>query len=155
MNNNTKKRITVSHAIKTMYSNYGFWYFYKGFPNFCLTMCTYRACYNGSFDTNKHRAKNIYQKGLIAYLCTLGSELVTFPIEGIRRRRIIINSKKGFLGYAQKVFKEGGLKAFYRGWKVVPFQSITWGIVLIVFDTAGIEIVEVWYYWWFHCECRK
>ena len=92
MNNNTKSRLTVLDAIKTIYKNYGFKYFYKGYPNFCMTMCTYRTFYNGTFDTFKFEAKNIYQKGLIAYLCTLLSEFIVFPIEGVRRRRIVINS---------------------------------------------------------------
>ena len=92
MNNNTKSRLTILKAIKTIKNNYGLKYFYKGYPNFCLTMGTYRTFYNGSFDTYKYKARTIYEKGMIAYLCTLMSEFIVFPIEGVRRRRIVINS---------------------------------------------------------------
>ena len=145
MNNYTKGHISIWGALKTIVSEYGFRHFYKGFPNFCIVMGIYRGCYNGTYDTNKGKAKNLWQKAGIAYCSTILSEGVVFPFEIIRRRRILTNSTLGLLQYARKVLKEEGIRGFYRGSPVLPFQSITWAIVLIIFDTAGInsETIEV------------
>ena len=32
------------------------------------------------------------------------------------------------------------MRGFYKGAAVVPIQSITWAMVLIIFDTAGVGI---------------
>lgn len=49
-----------------------------------------------------------------------------------------MNAKETFFTYARSIWKKEGFKGFYKAASVVPFQSITWAFVLILFDTAGI-----------------
>ena len=92
MNNQTSGGMSVTQAVRDIYGKYGLKYFYKGYANMLLTIATYRAFYNGTYDTNKGRASNLYEKAGIAYLSTVFAESVIYPIEIVRRRRIVINS---------------------------------------------------------------
>lgn len=105
MNNNTKAQISILSTIKDIKRQHGYKYFYKGYPNVLLTLAVYRSSYNGTYDTNKVRAKNLKEKAIIAYICTVFAETVTYPVEIVRRRRIAINAKEGFLGYGSKIWE--------------------------------------------------
>lgn len=66
----------------------------------------YRGSYNGSYDTHKHQAKNLKEKAMIAYFCTIFSEYLTYPVEIVRRRRIAINAQERFLSFAKNIWKK-------------------------------------------------
>ncbi len=138
LNNNTSQRLTFHSAFRNILSQYGYKYFYKGYPNILMTTMVYRSCYNGLYDTHKAKAQTLRSRAVIAYLSTIVAEYLVYPIEIIRRRRIVMNAKEGFLKYARNVWRKEGITGFYKAASVVPIQSLTWALVLIVFDTAGI-----------------
>ena len=105
-----------------------------------MTTIVYRSCYNGLYDTHKVNAKTLRSRALVAYLSTIVAEYLVYPIEIIRRRRIIMNAKEGFLMYGRNVWKKEGIAGFYKAATIVPIQSLAWSLVLIVFDTAGIGL---------------
>ena len=107
--------------------------------NILVTSMVYRACYNGFYDTHKVSAASIEDKLKVAYASTLLAEYVTHPIEVIRKRRIVMNDKEGLLRYSHSVWKREGMGGFYKGASVLPIQSVTWAMVLLLFDTAGLK----------------
>ena len=76
---------------------------------------------------------------MVAYFSTIFAEYVAYPIEVVRRRRVLINSKESFLKYAMKIWQKEGAKGFYRGAAVVPVQSVMWSLILLLFDTKGVN----------------
>jgi len=138
LNNSTSGRLTFFAATQTILAQYGYKYFYKGYPNILAITILYRSCYNGFYDTHKLNASNLKDRVWVAYLSTIAAEYVVYPIQTIRRRRIIMNAKEGFFTYGKNIWKKERVKGFYKGATVVPIQSIAWALVLILFDTAGM-----------------
>lgn len=62
---------------------------------------------------------------------------MVYPIEIVRKRRIAIDARQNFARYGSSIWKKEGIKGFYKGSAIVPFQSIGWAMSLILFDTAG------------------
>lgn len=139
MNNNTKSRLSIIDALKEIKSLHGYRYFYKGYPNVLLTLSIYRGAYNGSYDTHKSYARNLKEKAIIAYFCTIFADCVTYPVEIVRRRRICIDAKENFFKYGKQIWCQEGLKGFYKGASLIPIQSVSWAVLLMVFDTAGLH----------------
>ena len=52
----------------------------------------FRASFNGIYDSAKNQAKSVDQKALVAYTCAVMAGAICYPIDIVRRRRILINS---------------------------------------------------------------
>lgn len=139
LSNQVSAKPSFSGAFRKIVSEYGYKYFYKGYTNVLMTSMIYRGCYNGFYDTHKVSASSLEERIQVAYLSTLLAEYVVHPIEVIRKRRIVMNAKEGLVKYGRSVWKNEGMGGFYKGGSVLPIQSMTWAMVLILFDTAGLR----------------
>jgi len=146
LSNQVLTKLDFVGAFKRIVSEYGYRYFYKGYTNVLLTSMVYRGCYNGFYDTHKVNTSCLEDRLQVAYLSTLLAEYVAHPIEVIRKRRIVMNAKEGLLRYGGRIWKSEGMGGFYKGASVLPIQSVTWAMVLILFDTAGLR-------WFSNGEC--
>jgi hypothetical protein len=104
MNNQIQGKISVNSAINTMIRDYGLTYFYKGMTTLLGTVALYRAIYNGIYDTYRSKVNTIRGKAVVAYFSTIFAEYVAYPIEIVRRRRVLVNSKESFMQYAMKIW---------------------------------------------------
>ena len=102
----------------------------------------FRGSFNGIYDSAKSKAESLEQKSFIAYLCASVAGVICHPIDIIRRRRILINSSQNVISFSSNVWKQEGLKGFYKGSHLIPFQSIAGAIILLMFDTAGLGVSE-------------
>jgi hypothetical protein len=60
----------------------------------------------------------------------------------VRRRRILLNTNDNFFNFSSRIWKREGIKGFYKGSHLIPLQSITGAAILMIFDTAGIQVSE-------------
>lgn len=139
---NTEKESKPLKAIKGIVQNQGFRYFYKGYFNSLMATAVFRASFNGIFDTVKTHATNINERAFIAYCCASLAGAICYPIDIVRKRRIFLNASQGFFSFASQIWKSEGLKGFYKGSKLIPLQSITGTVILLIFDTAGRKGVQ-------------
>ncbi len=139
LSNQVSTKSSFIGAFKRIVSEYGYKYFYKGYANVLLTNMVYRGCYNGFYDTHKVGAPCLEDRIQVAYLSTLLAEYLVHPLEVIRKRRILMNAREGLLKYGRSIWKNEGIGGFYKGASVLPIQSVTWAMVLILFDTAGLK----------------
>lgn len=137
MGTNTEKDNSSLKTIRGIAQNQGLRYFYKGYLNSLLGTAVFRASFNGIYDSVKGHATTLNERAFIAYICAAAAGGINYPIDIIRKRRILINSKESFLNFASKIWNSEGIKGFYKGSKLIPLQSITGSVILLIFDTAG------------------
>lgn len=139
---NTEKEGKLGSTVKGILKNHGPRYFYHGFLNSLIGTAVFRGSFNGIYDSAKYAAKSIEQKAFIAYLCAAVAGCICYPIDIVRRRRILLNSSDNFLGFCSKIWKQEGIRGFYKGSKLVPLQSLAGAVILMMFDTAGLQVAD-------------
>ena len=105
-----------------------------------LGTAVFRGSFNGIYDSAKHSAKSLNEKAFIAYICAAIAGGICYPIDSIRRRRILINSNENFLSFGAKIWQKEGVKGFYKGSHLIPLQSLAGAVILLIFDTAGLSV---------------
>jgi solute carrier family 25 (adenine nucleotide translocator) protein 4/5/6/31 len=93
LSNTTEKHYKIIHTLKTLIKTNGAKYFYKGFLNSLVGTAVFRGTFNGLYDTAKSKATSLETKAMIAYCCAVAAGGICYPLDSIRRRRIIMNSK--------------------------------------------------------------
>jgi hypothetical protein len=78
----------------------GIKYFYKGFTTALTATAIFRGIFNGMYDTIKMDKEGM-EKGFAAYISAVTAGFICYPLDSIRRRRIIINSHKNNMNFAQ------------------------------------------------------
>ena len=139
---NTEKDGKLISTTKGLLKHHGARYFYHGFLNSMIGTAVFRGSFNGIYDSAKHSATELNQKAFIAYICAAIAGGICYPIDIIRRRRILINSSDNFLTFSSKIWKHEGIKGFYKGSHLIPLQSIAGAVILLIFDTAGLSVSE-------------
>lgn len=79
LNNNISGRLSLLAASRKILSQYGFKYFFKGYPNLLVTTILYRGCYNGFYDTHKVNTTQ-KERVIVAYLSAIIGEYIVYPI---------------------------------------------------------------------------
>jgi solute carrier family 25 (mitochondrial adenine nucleotide translocator), member 4/5/6/31 len=136
---NTEREGKITSTLRTLLKNNGARYFYKGFFNSMIGTAVFRGSFNGIYDSAKHQARSVDQKALVAYLCAVTAGAICYPIDIVRRRRILINSTEKFFSFGSKIWKSEGIRGFYKGSKLIPLQSLAGAAILLIFDTAGLS----------------
>lgn len=142
LSNTTEKQVSSNKLLKRIIQKHGTGFFFKGFANALIGTALFRGSFNGIYDTAKTAAKSIEQKALIAYICSVTAGSICYPLDILRRRRIMSEQKESLLIFGQKIFHREGVKGFYKGAKLILPQSITGAIILMLFDTTGIPLLE-------------
>lgn len=107
----------------------------RGYSSCLLCIALFRGSYFGIFDTAKQYTENDFQKWMAAYAAGLTAGLSVFPIETIRKKKILSYSKINYTSVFFKTLKNEGVKGFFRGCSLVPVQALCGASVLMYFDS--------------------
>ena len=135
----------LSDCCSQIYKSDGFAGLYRGFGISVLGIFIYRAFYFGGYDTGK---KFFFKEGeQVSFLKMFGfaqcvttfSELISYPLDTIRRRLMMQSGNKeqiysGTRDCASKILKNEGFLAFYKGNLSNVFRSLGSSLVLVLFD---------------------
>lgn len=105
-------------------------------------VAVFRGTNFGIFDTFKKNKKG-FERWLLAYLSSTLAIILTYPSDTVRRRMICAQKKEqkynGFFDCLVKMYKNEGLKSFYRGGPVIFLQSLSSSIALYSYDKVAAE----------------
>lgn len=118
---------------------------YRGFVVSVIGIIVYRACYFGGYDWGKqYLFKDFRNANTVLLFCfaeanTAISGLCSYPLDTIRRRLMMQSARKdilykGMVDCAVKVYKEKGLRAFYKGALSNIFRGTGGALVLVLYE---------------------
>jgi len=125
---------------------------YRGFGVSVLGIFIYRAFYFGLYDVSKkviwsdpQQQGGFLAKFAVAQTVTTFSELISYPLDTIRRRLMMQSGRAdviytGTVDCAQKILKNEGFTAFFKGNLSNVFRSIGSSLVLVLFDEFKQQI---------------
>jgi len=118
---------------------------YRGFFVSVQGIIIYRAAYFGMFDTAKHvftsgkEKLNFFAAWGIAQVVTIGSGILSYPWDTVRRRMMMQSGRKDILykntlDCALKIIKNEGIKAMFKGALSNVFRGTGGALVLAIYD---------------------
>jgi len=121
----------------------GFAGLYRGFVISCVGIFIYRGLYFGLYDTIKPAAPawirdNFFANFLLGYCITVFAGLASYPIDTIRRRMMMTSGEavkyNGSIDCAIQVFKNEGVKAYFKGAGANIMRGIAGALVISGYD---------------------
>lgn len=101
---------------------------YRGFGISVVGIIAYRAAYFGMFDTGKAmlfpdaKKANIFAMWFFAQCVTVSAGILSYPLDTVRRRLMMQSGRakedmmyNGTMDCIQKIYKDEGGKAFFKG----------------------------------------
>lgn len=118
---------------------------YRGFFVSVQGIIIYRAAYFGMFDTAKMvftpegKKLNFFAAWMIAQVVTVGSGILSYPWDTIRRRMMMQSGRKDILykntwDCAVKIVKNEGISAMFKGALSNVFRGTGGALVLAIYD---------------------
>jgi len=119
---------------------------YRGFFVSVQGIIIYRAAYFGMFDTAKSLASgggkdrlNFFVAWAIAQVVTVGSGILSYPWDTVRRRMMMQSGRKekmytNTLDCALKIIKNEGMSAMFKGALSNVFRGTGGALVLAIYD---------------------
>jgi len=117
---------------------------YRGFFVSVQGIIIYRAAYFGMFDTAKmvfaaDKKLNFFAAWGIAQVVTVGSGILSYPWDTVRRRMMMQSGRKDVLykntlDCAQKIIRNEGLSALFKGALSNVFRGTGGALVLAIYD---------------------
>jgi solute carrier family 25 (adenine nucleotide translocator) protein 4/5/6/31 len=125
---------------------------YRGFTISAVGIFVYRGLYFGLYDSIMplvpKENSNVGTRFAVGYCVTVAAGLASYPIDTIRRRMMMaggLSAYKGSLDCATKIFKEEGVKSFFKGAAANVLRGVAGAGVLALFDTVKITYVNYAY----------
>ncbi|EFO90503.1 hypothetical protein CRE_08158 [Caenorhabditis remanei] len=118
---------------------------YRGFFVSVQGIIIYRAAYFGMFDTAKMvftsdgKKLNFFAAWAIAQVVTVGSGILSYPWDTVRRRMMMQSGRKDILykntlDCAVKIIKNEGMSAMFKGALSNVFRGTGGALVLAIYD---------------------
>ncbi|KAM3722584.1 ADP,ATP carrier protein [Dirofilaria immitis] len=118
---------------------------YRGFMVSVQGIIVYRAAYFGLFDTIKmmvstdKKKLNFFVAWMIAQVVTVGSGILSYPWDTVRRRMMMQSGRKEILytntwDCAKKIVANEGVTALYKGALSNVFRGTGGALVLAIYD---------------------
>ncbi|CAD5212871.1 unnamed protein product [Bursaphelenchus okinawaensis] len=117
---------------------------YRGFVVSVQGIIIYRAAYFGMFDTAKmmfsaDKKLNFFAAWGIAQVVTVGSGVLSYPWDTVRRRMMMQSGRKDILykntyDCAVKIIKNEGMSAMFKGALSNVFRGTGGALVLAIYD---------------------
>lgn len=117
---------------------------YRGFFVSVQGIIIYRAAYFGMFDTAKmvfaaDKKLNFFAAWGIAQVVTVGSGILSYPWDTVRRRMMMQSGRKDVLykntlDCAQKIIRNEGMSAMFKGALSNVFRGTGGALVLAIYD---------------------
>lgn len=133
---------------------------YKGFGRFIVSIIPYYSIYFGMYDSiieyypqfkNQHSYFNILGNFCVAVLSTNVASCVIHPIEVIQRRLSMDDQQpnerqryKGMRDCFIKVYKDEGLRSFYRNLRLFTFSSNSNALKLFLFNQIYYKLNQIY-----------
>lgn len=136
----TEKKPKIASILKNLIRTQGPGYFFRGYLNSLMGTAIFRGSFNGIYDTAKSKTRSVEERTLVAYLSAVVAGGVCYPLDLVRRRRIVGNERGGVVEFSRSILQKEGVRGFYRGAKLILPQSLTGAAILLLFDTAGLPI---------------
>jgi solute carrier family 25 (adenine nucleotide translocator) protein 4/5/6/31 len=128
---------------------------YNGFGISVVGIVAYRASYFGMFDTGKVllfediRKANFFTIWGFAQVVTIGTGIVTYPFDTVRRR-LMMNTGKigadsmyyGTLDCFKKIYANEGARGFFKGCLCNILKSPSGALVLVFYDNIQAMFKE-------------
>jgi len=124
---------------------------YRGFFVSVQGIIIYRAAYFGMFDTAKmvfasDKKLNFFAAWGIAQVVTVGSGILSYPWDTVRRRMMMQSGRKDILykntlDCALKIVKNEGMSAMFKGALSNVFRGTGGALVLAIYDEIQKYIV--------------
>jgi hypothetical protein len=140
LSSSTDSKTSVKALLKGILRNQGAGYFFKGFLSSLMGTAIFRGSFNGIYDTLKSRTNSMEERTAVAYLSAVVAGGVCYPLDIVRRRRIVGNGREGGLAFCRAILKKEGVRGFYKGAKLILPQSLTGAAILLLFDASGLPI---------------
>ena len=140
-------------CISKIYKSDGLPGLYRGFGISVLGIMAYRGCYFGMYDTGKEvllpANSNVLVKFIFAQFVTGSSGVFSYPFDTVRRRLMMMSglikkkgpvdeSKvvhyKGTMDCFAQIYKNEGMKGFFKGALTNFFRGIGASLVLVGYD---------------------
>jgi solute carrier family 25 (adenine nucleotide translocator) protein 4/5/6/31 len=141
---NIRKFNGTYDCIRKLYLNEnGIYSFYPGFLISILEIFLFRSLYFGGYDTIKgifFTEKNtFFEKWASAQMNTLIAGIICYPLDTVKRRIIIQNGEIEKKYYNSRhclkmIYKEEGIKGYYKGFSANIIRMIGGSLVLILYD---------------------
>jgi len=136
----------LGNCISKIFKSDGLKGLYQGFNVSVQGIIIYRAAYFGCFDTAKGmlpdpKNTHIVITWMIAQSVTAVAGIISYPFDTVRRRMMMQSGRKGAdimytgtINCWQKIFKDEGAKAFFKGaWSNV-IRGAGGAFVLVLYD---------------------
>jgi solute carrier family 25 (adenine nucleotide translocator) protein 4/5/6/31 len=116
---------------------------YNGFVVSCVGIVFYRGAYFGLYDTiatsDFMKTGGFLVKFSVGYTVTVVAGLLSYPLDTIRRRLMMTSGKhagkyKNSIDCTQKILREEGVKAMYKGAGSNILRGLAGALVLVGFD---------------------
>jgi len=120
---------------------------YNGFGISVVGIIFYRASYFGMFDTGKVmlfediKKANFFAMWAFAQVVTVGSGIVSYPLDTVRRRLMMTSGKTGAdrmytgtMDCFQKIYHQEGPLAFFKGCLSNIIRGTGGALVLVFYD---------------------
>lgn len=133
------------HCLTSIAKSDGIGGLYRGFVISVQGIIIYRASYFGCFDTVKSmvtgdgKSLNFFVTWGIAQLVTIGSGVLSYPWDTIRRRMMMQSGRKELLykntlDCAKKILSQEGPRAFFKGAGSNVLRGTGGALVLTIYD---------------------
>lgn len=127
---------------------------YRGFNISVLGIFIYRAFYFGGYDFAKKNVlsnaeySSFFLRFAIAQFVTTTSEIISYPLDTIRRRLMMQSGRQeilyaGTIDCARKIMREEGMTAFFKGNLSNMVRSIGSSLVLVLYDELKKTFLSV------------
>ena len=116
---------------------------YRGFVISCVGIVIYRGLYFGIFDSLKpalpaNLKNSMMANFLLGWGVTVGAGLASYPIDTIRRRRMMTSGEaekfNGSIDCARKILANEGFSSFFRGAGANILRGVAGAGVLTLYD---------------------
>ena len=109
-------------------------FLYRGYTSSLIGIALFRGSYFGAYDSLKGLATSRPEKYGMAYVSGLFAGLLVYPMETIRKRKILSEGKNTGASLVSLIIKAEGVRGLFRGCMLTPLQSLAGAAILLYFD---------------------
>ena len=106
LSNSVEKKPKITTIFKNLIRTQGAGYFFKGYFNSLMGTAIFRGSFNGIYDTAKTKTKSVEERALVAYLSSVVAGSICYPLDLVRRRRIMASQKETAKEFIKDIFRK-------------------------------------------------
>jgi solute carrier family 25 (adenine nucleotide translocator) protein 4/5/6/31 len=140
---NARQFTGMFDVISTIFKLEGFRGLYRGIQTATVGIFFYRGLYFGMYDSGKElflqKDSSYIQKFFFAQFCVLFAEGISYPTDTVKRKLMLQSGRTevqytGTRDCVKSIWKQEGIKGFWRGYLSNIFRSVGGSLSLILYD---------------------